>query len=110
MTSRGDWFSRLGWSTQQTPYERVELLLRESVTEQYGPSRVSDETWFAHRRVGDALNELRNYIEELESDLRLHKEDRLRLRGEVMRLERELREIGKPTCVRMGLEDCGCRK
>lgn len=94
MTTRGDWLSRLGWSTQQTPFERVELLLRESVVEQYGPLRASDATWFAHRRVGDALNELRKYIEDTEADLRLHKEERIRLRGEVMRLEQSCGRVG----------------
>lgn len=115
MTSRGDWFGRLdwvSWPTQQTPYERVAALLWETLALRHGfpPSDLESVSWEARRRVGDALNELRNDIEEIESDLRLHKEERIRLRGEVMRLERELRSHNKPTCVRMGLEDCGCRK
>lgn len=113
MTSRGDWFGRLdwvSWPTQQTPYERVAALMREMVVAQYGLSAAGDLAAFAHQRVNRALADLQKDIEELESDLRLHKEERIRLRGEVMRLERELRSHNKPTCVRMGLEDCGCRK
>lgn len=110
MTSRGDWFSRLGWSTQQTPYERVSSLLLEMFVARYGMGRSDEIASIARDRVYGALADLREDIENMESDLRLHKEDRLRLRAEVMRLERELRESGKPTCVRMGLEDCGCRK
>lgn len=60
-----------------------------SLFEATGISNAADLGFVAHAR--EDVPALLAYIEELEADIRMHKEDRLRLRAENLRLDRELK-------------------